>query len=287
MIHLAVNSGADLPLGDLEHGLHSLPTGAPVVIMTHGLRYCPSDRDNDPHRLILSPNADTACWKVVSWPRRLDLQQGMTIGFGWSARSSVWSAYHDAPMAAHHLARLIRHIRDQAPTRPVHLIGHSLGARVILQALPYLRSRDVQRALLLSPAEFHSAAQSALDCAAGRSTEIFSVLSRQNTTFDLLLRAAMPGMGATLGRTGPDRHNWLDLRIDRAHTQRALEAFGHQIAADARRVCHWSGYLRDGVWPFYRDLLTRPQHTPMGMLAAHMAVPDYAETPGLAYSSPW
>lgn len=285
MHHLSINSGATPSWTELDQGLDALPPRAPVVIMTHGLRYCPSDPENDPHQLILSPEDTGRCWKAVSWPQSLNLTDGMTIGFGWSARKSVWNAYHEAPQAARDLAQLVRHIREASPDRPIHMIGHSLGARVILQSLPHVQAGDVQRAVLLSPAEFADNARAALDCPAGRSAEVFSILSRQNTAFDLLLRAAMPHLGATLGRAGPQQYNWLDLRIDHAPSRRALEAFGHRVADNSRRVCHWSGYLRDGVWPFYRDLLTRPDLTPMGMLAAHMAVPDRPDWPVLAYSS--
>ena len=45
-------------------------------------------------------------------------------------------------------------LRRIAPHRPVRAIAHSLGARVVLSALPHLTAGDLDRAVLLSPAEF-------------------------------------------------------------------------------------------------------------------------------------
>lgn len=272
MGHLTINCGDTLPVDALRRGLEALTPGAPVILMIHGFRYCPDDPANNPHRLILSDQPVNACWKAVSWPSSLDLApgDGLTIGIGWSARRTIWQAYHGAQTAARNVAGIVAGIRAMAPTRPIHLIGHSLGARVALQCLAHLDAPDVNRMVLISPAEFQSEARAAMATPAGQRAEVFTMLSAQNTAFDLLLRTAMPHKGATLGRGGAISDTWLDVRLDNRATLDALSGLGFEIGADGRKVCHWAGYLRPGIWQFYRAVMTRPEQTPIAFLSEHI-----------------
>lgn len=264
MAHFAANSSQPLRTEQIE-ALAQTPQ-APVVVMLHGFRYCPNDATANPHDHILAPLPQRAHWKIRSWPHALDLTGGDTLGYGWSAQGTIWQAYDAAAAEGAHLARLIRQIRQAVPHRPISVIGHSLGARVALQALHYLEAGDLHRAVLLSPAEFRRPARDAAVSAAGQRTEIFSMLSHHNTAYDLLLRAALPTHGRALGGKGPDLRNWLDVHLDAAPTREGLARMGHGLGPADKRVCHWSAYLRDGVWPFYRDLLTRPGATPLPWL---------------------
>lgn len=269
---LAINAGDDRTACRFRPAIARLAPGAPIVVMLHGFRYCPSVAATDPHRHILSDSPETDHWKAVSWPAKLGLAgaDGLGIGFGWSARGTIWRAYRQASAAGEELAMLLHQVSALAPGHPLHLITHSLGARVALKAMATAPG-IVRRAVLISPACFRAeATQMAPD--ALRGTEVFSILGRENTAYDLMLRAMMPHRGATLGRGGPQDPRWLDIRLGAPHVLAALNGLGHNIAPPRARICHWSGYVRSGVWSVYRALIHRPTETPMPLLRAQLTV---------------
>jgi hypothetical protein len=49
--------------------------------------------------------------------------------------------------------------------------------------------------------------------------------------------------------------NLTTLQLDDAASLAALRRAGYRIAPPARLVCHWSPYLRPGVFPLYRAVL--------------------------------
>ena len=276
----------------LEAALAGLPRGAPIVVMIHGFRFSPADPAHDPHRHILSLEPEAACWKAVSWPRHLGLggDRGLAIGFGWEARGLIWGAHRRAARAGLRLARLLRLLAEMAPDRPLHLFAHSLGARVALQGLARVEAGTVQRVILISAAVFRAEAARLARASGARTAEIVNVTGRENTLFDLLLRAALPHRGATLGRGGPDLPGWIDLPMARAPD------LGHRLAPARVRVCHWSGYLRPGIWSLYRALILRPTETPLPWVRARLdsteaktsrkaMVLDFLAVPGIAARS--
>lgn len=269
MAHLAVTSGLAMPPMALRRALAELAPGAPIVLMVHGFRYCPHDPQNDPHRSLLSPQPRAE----GAWPAALGLcgGEGLSIGFGWSALGTIWDAYGALERAAEDLAALIATLEQIAPGHPLHLIGHSLGARLVLHGLKRSPRGAVARAILIAPAVFRSEAAAIMDQPNLAMTQIFSVLSRENTAFDMLLRAALPREGATLGRGGPAQENWLDLRLDAPHVQEVFAALGWPLDGARRLICHGSGYRRAGVWPLYRALLTRPDLLCQSRLRARLA----------------
>ena len=257
--------GASRPLG---HALaDGLETPGPIIIMVHGFKFAPGDAFDCPHRHILALEPARDCWKAMSWPRALGFgsgfeDEGLALAFGWSARGTIWQAYNRAEAAGHALAALIRQLRQAAPDRPVHLLTHSLGARVALSALPHLAEGDVGRAILLNPAEFGGRARAALATPAGCGAEIYNVTSRENDVFDFLLERliAPPHRGdGTLAQTMPRQPNTLTLQLDHPGTLKALNAHGFPVAPPRGRICHWSSYLRPGVFSLYRTLLRRPE----------------------------
>jgi len=139
------------------------------------------------------------------------------------------------------------------------VLAHSLGARVTLAALPHLPAGALRRAVLMAPAEMRSRAEAGLDTPAGRAARFLNVTSRENDLFDALLEGLVAphriGDRALGFAAGRDRRNWLDLQIDHAETLAALARFGHRIAPPARRVSHWSPYLRPGMFPLCRRFL--------------------------------
>lgn len=267
-------SAEDLPAAAvLAAAVAGLPAAAPVVILLHGYRFSPASPQHDPHRHILADSPDPDCWKAISWPRHLGLSggQGLAIGFGWEARGTIWAAHAQAKGSAVALARLIRRLRQIDPHRPVHIFAHSLGARVAFCALTLLPPGAVQRLILLAAALFRPEARAALATPAGQTAQVFNVLGRENLMFDLLLRAALPHLGASLGRGNITLPHWLDLPLDDPASLLRLADIGYPIPMPAVRICHWSGYLRPGVWRLYRDILLHPAQTPLAYLQDQLA----------------
>ncbi|MCZ0813351.1 MAG: alpha/beta hydrolase [Pseudomonadota bacterium] len=281
---LHINSGPD---GPVLHAGPATPLGpalaqalrhghGPVVIMTHGYKFAPGHGLDCPHQHILSLDPACRSWKAMSWPRGLGFgagqhDEGTAIAFGWPGRGTIWQAYRQAEIAGATLARLIGMIARIAPDRPLHLLAHSLGARVVLGALKRLPEGRVARAILLSGAEFGSRAAEALSRGAGRSAEIINVTSRENDLFDFLLErlVAPPVHGdRSLGHGLPAMPKTLTLQLDHPDTLTALARAGFEIEPPKARICHWSSYLRPGVFPFYRALLRAPEALPLPQLRA-------------------
>ncbi|SDN43544.1 Alpha/beta hydrolase of unknown function [Lutimaribacter pacificus] len=264
-INAQVSGQDDLPdLGPLAGGR------GPVLIMTHGYKFQPGHPQHCPHRHILSED-EVACRKAVSWPRLLGAGQDGTaaVAFGWPARGTIWQAWAQAGIAGVALARVIAAIRETAPHRPVHAIAHSLGARVVLSALRHLPEGALSRAILLTGAEFAASAAAALDTRAGRRVELINVTSRENDLFDFLLERLVtppvPG-DRVIGHGLPGQANTLTLQIDDPRTLAVLAGRGYAIAPPRARICHWSAYLRPGVFDLYRAFLSEPDTLPLAHL---------------------
>ena len=262
--HCAESSGLQL------HGSTRGPAGClagtsrteePTVIMVHGFKYAPYDPLHCPHRKIFAASG---------WPADLGRHDGLTVAFGWHARSALRTAYSDALAQGAALARLISMLRVYNPQKPVHIIAHSLGASVAMAALPHLRAGDVGRIVLLTGACHGDLAQTALATDAGCATQVLNVISRENDIFDFAFERLVPGSGA-IGR-GLGRDNVVDLQIDCDLTLPVLAQLGHFIGPAQRRVCHWSAYTRPGLMQLYATFLHQPGVLPVDML--HSVLPQ-------------
>ncbi len=260
---------------ELRSAAAALPPDAPVVVMIHGYRYAPDDPRHDPHRHILSLDPQPGAARVVSWPRALgfdgSMAQGLGVAFGWQACGSLRRAYARAGDAGRELAGVLDELA-LGTGRPVAMIGHSLGARVALAAMARAAPGSVGRVILMSAAEFTDEAGHALASPAGRRAEVVNITSRENDPFDFGMELILRGgrqraLGA--GLDAADR-NWLDIQIDDAPTLAALAAMGFPISNRMRRLCHWSPYLRDGVFDLYRALLRQPARLPLAALQARL-----------------
>lgn len=264
---LRINADGDVPRCDcgwlaLSTVLAALPDGAPVIVMIHGFRFSPTVPGQSPHSHILSLEPVPDCWKAISWPRHLgfgraDTAHGLGIAFGWEARGTIWAAYAEAARAGAALARLMTRIDTLRPGTRVEVLAHSLGARVTLQALHHLDRPILGRAVLMAAAEFRRPAEAALATPAGRAAEFINITSRENDLFDFLIERLVPrhadrALGHGIGRGSA---NWIDIQLDQAETLEALAGLGHRIAPPHLRICHWSLYLRPGVFGLYRALL--------------------------------
>lgn len=271
----AVNARPDGRLeGDLAGLCAAASGGARVTVMLHGYRYAPGGGPADPHATLYALAPDRRVRRVVSWPRKLGLARGgIGIGFGWCGGGSLWRAEAAAGRAGAGLAQLVRALRA-AGAGPVGMIGHSLGARVALAALPHLDPGDAGRLVLLAAAEFRERAAAALATPAGRAAEVLNVTSRENDLFDALSEALLGARGRGLGPAlgaGLTAPNAVTLQIDSAAHRAGLAALGYRIAGPGLRLCHWSAYLRPGLFPLYRAFLGDPGRLPLPLLRAALA----------------
>ncbi len=262
-VNAAANAQGHAGAGDddLDNALRRLPEGRPVTVLIHGFRFSPFGPAQNPHTHILSLTPRRDCWKAVSWPRHLHLDRqgaGLGVGFGWPATGSLPRVAARAHEAGACLARMIRTIHGRRPDVPVQVMAHSLGARVAMTALRDLPEGAMRRMILMSGAEYRSAARTALAAPGAARCEVLNVTSDENAPFDLMFRLAVPAGHLTdrpLSAGLSDLARWTDLPIDTAHARAALARFGHRISPPATRICHWSGYLRPGLFAVYRRTL--------------------------------
>jgi len=262
--------------------------------MIHGYKFTPGHEYACPHEHILALKPSRTTWKAKSWPRGLgfgtgDPREGVAVAFGWQARGTIWQAYKRAETAGLCLSDLITMIRQIAPHRTVHMLAHSLGARVVLRSLPHLKPGAVGRAILLNGAEFGTFARVAADSPAGRAAEIINITTRENDLFDFLLERLIraPEVGdRSVAQTLPLRSNTLTIQLDHPTTLAALAKVGVDIDPGRAQVCHWSAYLRPGLLEFYRTLLRSPGSPDLSKLRAMLPdVPDPRWSKVLAWPS--
>ncbi len=266
----AASGGPSLhPSGDCPDPAlaQALQTAGPIIIMVHGYKFAPGHHRACPHRHILSLSP-RQCWKALSWPSGLGFggqtpNEGVAIAFGWQARGTLWNAYGRAAEAGRQLAELVKQIHIMAPNRPVHMIAHSLGARVVLGALSAVPAGSVGRMILLNGADYSDTAKRALTSDAGKRAEIINVTTRENDLFDFLFERLIrpPHRKARcLAEDFPAAPNTLHIQLDHPGTREALSRLGFHVAQDATRICHWSAYLRPGLMQVYAALLREPAH---------------------------
>lgn len=252
--------GLRLDRAELAKALADLPPGAPVVALIHGYSFMPDLPGQCPHQHILSLNPSSPDRKVISWPRHLGLdgRAGLALACGWPARGSLWQAHRRAALAGRALADLAALVAELSPGRALDVVGHSLGARVALAALPHAAPAHFQRLILLAGAETRNLARQAMQSAAGRAVEVINVTTRENDVFDALFEWLIhAGRGTSIGQGLTDAPaNWRDMWLDRPETLGALARMGHTVAPAVGRVSHWSPYLRPGVFSVYRALLS-------------------------------
>ncbi|MEQ9695733.1 alpha/beta hydrolase [Shimia sp. SDUM112013] len=264
----------------------ALQRDGPVVIMVHGYRFLPHDPLHCPHTHIFSTRKTHDCPKALSWPQHLGIADrphgaGIAIAFGWAARRGLRTAQQTAEVAASALVRVVRMVRQMAPEKPINLIAHSMGAHLALSAMSMLTPGDLARVVLLNGATYQSHAERALQSPAGQLCELFNVVSNENRIYDTLFECVFPKQTPSdraLGR-GLEGKNVLTIRIDRQPVLEALGAKGFGIAPARHFHCHWSTYLRPGVFSFYRTLLITPETLPFYALKSLLEEVEHQTRP--------
>ena len=227
----------------------------PVLIMVHGYRYSPKHVHLDANNFILQDG------DKEGWPHQMGYgtdtaDQGICIAFGWDAGGTIWRAAHEAGRAGLALAVLIRHLAHLG-AGPVNIIAHSLGARVALACLHHLAPGMINRMVMMTGAELRSTAECALQTPAGQSTQVLNVISRENDVFDCLYEWLLVPLrfGARTLGAGLDLPHCLTAQIDNPHHLAGLRSLGFPTADGTRRMCHWSTYLRPGLFALYGAFL--------------------------------
>lgn len=256
---------AERPQGDVDLGRHlaRLAPGKPVTILIHGYRYAPGSPADDPHDLIMSDQPVTRCGHL-GWPHHLGIgsgDDGLCIGFGWQAMGPIWAARAEAARAGLALAALVTRIRTLSPGRQVTVLAHSLGARVLLCALPAIDAGDIARAVFLVPAILAAETRCALDTPAGAACEFVSITTAENRIFDVGFGLLVAGGLARSAARGLGRHRarldgrWIDLALDDPAHRDHLARIGYPVPDADRRICHWSAYQRAPLFALYRALI--------------------------------
>lgn len=258
--------------------IDALARPGPVIIMVHGYKFAPGHSRGCPHRHILSLTPRSDCWKAKSWPKHLgfghgDPREGLAIAFGWFARGTIWQAHLEAQNAARKLANLIAVIHALAPDRKVHILAHSMGARVALSALSFCPAKSVGRLILLNPAEYGAFGRTALESQAGKSAEILGVTTRANICFDFLFERLIsrPERGdRSLAWSLPQQANTLTLHLDHNKTLAMFQAWGMTVSPNTSGICHWSTYLGPGLLEVYCHLLREPERYTLERMRQHL-----------------
>lgn len=281
MALVSVNAGSTgQDRAGLAPALEALSPGAAVTLMIHGFRFCPSEARHDPHRHILSLEVRRDCWKAASWPRHLHLDRpgaGLGVGYGWPARGRLGQVAQRAFDVGQDLADVVRTVKRLRPDLHVNVMAHSLGARVALAALSDLPAGHVDRMILLSGAEYRGLALAAMSSPAGRRAQILNVTSGENTPFDALFRLSVPAPRLTdwpLSAGLAGLPGWTDLRVDCPRTLASLRRLGFPTRAPSTRICHWSTYLRPGLFRLYRAVCDPRDRAILPRLASALAAED-------------
>lgn len=251
-------------LDSLHARIAALAPNAPIVAMIHGYRFAPGAGQHCPYGHIfalepLAPLRGRRDKTLVSWPRHLGLggSAGLAIAFGWPARGWLGDVNARAAVAGAALAQLAAAIAAIDPTRRLDVIGHSLGARVALAALHHAKPSHLRRLILLAGAETRGPALAALRSPAGQDAQIINVTTRENDLFDFIYEwGAARGRDTAIGQgLGCALPNWLNLQLDAPRHLSALADLGYALPSPPARICHWSPYIRPGIFALYRALL--------------------------------
>lgn len=199
---IRINADGDRPrmhsgTAPVAQPLHRDPGDGPVIVMIHGWKYKPHLPAHCPHQHLFAFSPKDMPWRAPSWPRQMGFgtghaDEGLAIAFGWNARGAPWAAQASAVAAGRALAEVLNLLHRLWPQRPVHIMGHSMGVELALEALHHLPRGAVDRIISMTGASYRSRVEAALNTAAGRASEFYSITSRENDIVDFLFERLTP-----------------------------------------------------------------------------------------------
>lgn len=269
---------------------------APISIFVHGFQFDPTTQvfDKPHHPEADNPHGKLYHWKrfpepteirahSTSWPLGFGYKEndqgehGLCVGFGWFSNpdfvGSLFNhgqnyyarAYDLADDAARHLVAVIEVLARKLPDRPLNLICHSLGSRVVIRAIakmakdpsiddpgpgdtnlcepdPDYVPRRVDlvdrlgKVILLAGAEMVMEAQlmmSRINCYDGyeKGPYFYNFVSRENDVLDKLAEnfsPDAPGSKQVIGHNGLEMIDprWVDIQLDDPDTAAFFAAHG-------------------------------------------------------------
>ena len=314
---------------EIRRAAAALPAGQSPLVMVNGFLFDPKhavspdpgDTDN-PHGRIYhfkdTGERSEQRHHTTGWPLWMGFDEvdqaggsGLAVAFGWHSQPGFASslidhfqnfyarAYENAGLAAWVLVNVLDELAAALPDRPIDIMAHSLGSRVVVRAIalaakhhPDLTER-IGRVVFLGGAEYVVEAQlmtSRLhDLNRPRRPDFYNIVSRENDVLDKLGENFGPrtfGNSQVIGHNGLDLSeravktvpNWIDLQIDGERLQDwMLDQRGIQVSGDRPNNIwdHWYYYTFRGNMDLYRGIFRdRPQWEILAMRAAENPIPE-------------
>lgn len=234
------------------------------VIMVHGFRYDPLDKgDNNPHNTTFP-----------EWRKNI-IQDASAFGFGWwscpggkkllsstfkAFRAGRWNTYRYGWDLAEEAGEVLAKIISRSE-KPVTLLCHSLGSRVVMSAIAYDKTLPIKRVVLMNGAELKI---NALYIAKERShIKFYNLVVRGDDMLSKFGALFAPGdlYSITVGQAGLGNsapRNWEDINMDSPLIKRWATIMGWpDVQGNNPRgyFDHWWTIKHPGNWPLIRALL--------------------------------
>lgn len=264
-----------------------------VVVMVHGFWYDPTGVSavggDDPKTSVYGDPRQVApglSWLPLVGEFSADGAspgEDLAIGYSWCSDSSLttwagagWTNFYQyalwdqARLAARGLAFVLAWL--VARRVRVNILAHSLGTRVVSQAIGMLsagkQDGTIGRLVLLDGAEFVVDADHSLG---GRAFQTFNIVNREDHVLTLgasqmchPLRYVGTDAARVIGRDGvSDTHRWVDIQLDRESARDWLRLHGYAVSPDPEPddphtsawARHWVCYTHPGNRVLVRALI--------------------------------
>ena len=307
----------------------ALPADQSPLVMVNGFLFDPKhavtpepeDTDN-PHGRIYhfkdTGERNEQRHHTTGWPLWMGFDEGdrsgssgLAVAFGWHSQPGFASslidhfknfyarAYENAGLAAWVLVNVLDELAATLPDRPIDIMAHSLGSRVVVRAIalaakhhPDLTER-IGRVVFLGGAEYVVEAQLMYtrlhDLNRPRRPDFYNIVSRENDVLDKLGENFGPrtfGNSQVIGHNGLDMSdrarktvpNWIDLQIDSERLQDwMLGQRGIEVSGDRPNNIwdHWYYYTFRGNMDLYTGILRdRPLWDISALRGAENPIPE-------------
>lgn len=230
------------------------------LIAVHGFQFDPKSRRADNPHARLFP-----LWEQLFEGRTLIRWGWYSVPQSWKTVLGAWArGYRNRytwawELAEHEAAALAVQLAGAAGQ--VDVVCHSLGSRVVVEALRRFRAQsNVRRVLILNGAEYSASGRQVAEL--HPDTLFFNAVTSADDVLNKLGRFA-PGIGGDfLGNAGmpPDAllPNWYDIRLDRPEWRAWADTTGGwKVEGDNPRSIgdHWHTYEHGPNWGLWRWLM--------------------------------